>query len=129
VVDASAVVRGLLVDGGQAAEFVDEVAGAALGAHAPDLLVAEVTNALCVHVSAERWPMEEAQERLATFLALPVGLQPSGPIASEALEVAAARGLSVYDALYVVLAAALDVPLVTADRRLADASPGSLLVA
>jgi predicted nucleic acid-binding protein len=39
------------------------------------------------------------------------------------------RGLTAYDAFYAVLAEALEVPLVTADRRLAAAVPGALLVA
>ena len=38
-------------------------------------------------------------------------------------------GLSAYDAFYAVLAAGLAAPLVTADRRLAEAVPDSILVA
>ena len=45
-----------------------------------------------------------------------------------ALELAATRRLSGYDALYVVLAEALEVPLVTADRRLAELVPDAVLV-
>ena len=36
--------------------------------------------------------------------------------------------LSVYDACYVVLAEALDAPLVTADRRLAEATANAVLL-
>jgi predicted nucleic acid-binding protein len=36
---------------------------------------------------------------------------------------------SLRDAFYAVLAEALEIPLVTADRRLATAVPGALLVA
>jgi len=46
-----------------------------------------------------------------------------------AIELAATSDLSAYDSFYAVLAAALEVPLVTADRRLAAAVPGAVLVA
>lgn len=44
-----------------------------------------------------------------------------------ALALAAKRGISAYDAQYVVLSAALRVPLITADRRLRQAFPGQIL--
>jgi predicted nucleic acid-binding protein len=44
-----------------------------------------------------------------------------------AVELAATRRLSAYDAFYAFLAEALDVPLVTADRRLAKLVPGTVL--
>lgn len=45
-----------------------------------------------------------------------------------AMAVALDRGLSVYDAAYVVLAEALDAPLVTADRQLANATEQGVLL-
>ena len=48
--------------------------------------------------------------------------------ARAAFEFAQSAGLSGYDAFYAVLAEALDLPLVTADRRQAAAVDGSLLV-
>ena len=129
VVDASAVVLGLLSDEGGAAELLDEVARAHVVAHAPDLLVPEVANALRTRIVVRRWPIDAAQERLSTFLAVPIALQESSPIVTEALSVAAELGLSVYDALYAALAQALEIPLVTADKRLAAAVAGAVLVA
>jgi predicted nucleic acid-binding protein len=49
-------------------------------------------------------------------------------MASAAIDLAVRMGLSAYDAFYAVLAATLDAPLVTADRKLADAVPGAVLV-
>ena len=46
-----------------------------------------------------------------------------------AFEFARVANLSGYDAFYAVLAEALDLPLVTADRKLAAAVDGSVLVA
>jgi predicted nucleic acid-binding protein len=45
------------------------------------------------------------------------------------MELAATTRLSAYDSFYAVLARALGMPLVTADRRLAEAVPESMLVA
>jgi len=50
------------------------------------------------------------------------------PLAA-ALDVAITTGLSAYDAFYAVLSATIGVPLVTADRKLAAAVPGAVLVA
>jgi predicted nucleic acid-binding protein len=44
----------------------------------------------------------------------------SGP---EVLRIALQRGLTAYDAEFVVLAQALDVPLVTADRAILNGAP------
>lgn len=128
VLDASVAVRGLLRDEGSAVEITDRVAGGAITAYAPDLIVAEVTNALRVAIDVERWPLPAARERLDSFLGWPLAIQSCGPLAAAALEGAAPRGISGYDSFYAALADELDIPLVTADRRLADAVPGSVLV-
>jgi predicted nucleic acid-binding protein len=49
-------------------------------------------------------------------------------LAPAALALALARGLSVYDAASVALAEASDAILVTADRVLAAATPGAVLI-
>jgi predicted nucleic acid-binding protein len=128
VLDASVVVRGLVRNEGQAREIMNQVARAAVVAHAPDLIVAEVTNALHTGIDARRWPVEAAQERLETFLASPIEIQPCGPLAVLALTEAALSRISAYDAFYAVLSAALEVPLVTADRKLAGLVPETMLV-
>lgn len=90
-------------------------------AHAPHLVDAEVGNVL-----RRRWLRGELRAEIAVEL---LGLGRSlvdqrhdhGPLASAAWGLRA--NLSFYDALYAVLAWALDTPLVTADERLARA-PG-----
>jgi predicted nucleic acid-binding protein len=57
---------------------------------------------------------------------------PAGSAQSERPEcsrpLAVSRRLTAYDACYVVLAETLDAPLVTADRRLAAATPNAVLI-
>jgi predicted nucleic acid-binding protein len=128
VLDASVAVRGLLRREGAAAELVDGVAAGATAAHAPDLIVPEVTNALRMTIDVERWSLEAAQQCLDVFLGWPLETQSSRLLAPRALDAASSRGISAYGALYAVLAEALEVPLVTADRRLANAVPDAVLM-
>lgn len=65
--------------------------------------------------------MTKAQEVLAYASRLPIETRSLRGLAASALAAAIRRRLSVYDACYVVLADALDAPIVTADRRLAAA--------
>jgi predicted nucleic acid-binding protein len=127
VVDASVVVRGLTTDG-DAADVLDRIAVGETVGHAPDLLVAEVSNALALAVRTERRSLGDAQSLFELLAASPIELHSTAPLAPAAIELAARGELSAYDAFYAVLADALAVPLVTADRRLAAVVPGALLV-
>jgi len=127
VLDASAVVRGLSREG-RASEVVDGVLAGATAAHAPDLVIAEIASALSLAVRTEARSLAAAQEALELVAASPIVVHACGPLAPAALEVSATSQLSAYDAFYAVLARALDVPLVTADRKLAAAVPEAVLI-
>ena len=73
--------------------------------------------------------LEEAKRIVDTHLAVDADARPVESLVEGAWELALVRSLTVYDACYVVLAEALDVPLVTADRRLAEATPSAVLLA
>jgi predicted nucleic acid-binding protein len=128
VLDASAAVSGLLSNEGPASEIIADVASGSTSAHVPDLFFAEVANAIAVRGTVTRWPIEEASRALDAVLAWPLAVQPCAPLAPAALETAARLGISAYDAFYAVLGAHLELPLVTADRKLAGAVPGAVLV-
>lgn len=128
VLDASALVRALLRESEEAVEIVGLIDSGSINGHAPDLIGPETTNALLNLVRVGRSSPQTAATMLEAANASRIVRYSSGQFARPALELALATGLSAYDAFYAVLADALDVPLVTADRKLAAALDGAVLV-
>jgi predicted nucleic acid-binding protein len=88
---------------------------------APHLLDLEVASALRRAVHQGRLELDEAGAAIRGLIALP-GLRrfAHAQLLARAWELR--DNISTYDASYVALAEALDIPLVTADRRLARAA-------
>lgn len=128
VLDASALVRGLLRESEEATDIVELVAEGLVSAHAPDLIGPETTSALLRLVRAGRSTPEAAAAMLEASTSTGIVRHPSAQLSRPALELALTTGLSPYDAFYAVLAEALDLPLVTADRRLAAVVDGAQLL-
>lgn len=122
VVDASVVVRGL-VDRNEEAQ-----AWLRVRIVWPSLVYAEVAHTVLRLYRNRVARLDEATRALNTLHALPADARPLRSLAREAWPLALARDLSVYDACYVALAEALHIPLVTADRRLAEATPEAVLL-
>lgn len=95
---------------------------------APDLVYAEVGNALIQYVRARELPFDGVAELLEDVFELGIDAHPLEGLAAPALVAADRFGLSVYDACYLVLAEQLDVPLVTADVGLARAASKAVLL-
>lgn len=127
VIDASAVIRAL-TGGEVAAARLEDVAAGRTDAGAPDLLYAEIVNALHRYVTAGQLTPHEAQSLLQYVADLEVASTPCAELAADALELAISRELSGYDAMYLALAEATDSVLLTADRRLAAAAAQSELL-
>lgn len=118
VVDAS-VLANVVGDDEAAGQHARARLAAASAASAPDLVDVETVSVL-----RRRWldgDLSEDRFRFAVddLLALPITRYPVGPLMVRAFHLRA--NVTPYDACYVALAEALECPLVTADRRLADA--------
>ena len=120
VIDASALVMALLVPSGNSAELRRRLSAEVC--HAPHLIDAEVGNVLRRQVLRGELAAADAEALLGFSEPLVDHRhQMTGALAKAAWELR--RDVSLYDGLYVALATALAVPLVTADRRLSKA-PG-----
>jgi predicted nucleic acid-binding protein len=119
VLDTSAVVDAL------AGRPPDERLLARLGSdgdlHAPHLLDVELLHALRRLVAAGHLSEDRAADARSDFDDLTIARYEHGFLADRIWELR--HHLTAYDATFVALSEALDVPLVTCDRRLA-ATPG-----
>jgi predicted nucleic acid-binding protein len=117
VADAS-VVLSLSVDDARRRHWAAEVIGDR--AAAPHQMPVEVAHALRRLEALGRIPRRTAASALETTITLDIELWPFAPFAKRVWELRGA--VTAYDAWYVALAEALQLPLATLDRRLAAAN-------
>jgi predicted nucleic acid-binding protein len=118
VVDASLLIAAT-TDAGAEGEWAEEVVRAG-SLVAPHLALAEATNILRRLELAGRLGRLEAGAAARDLLLLDLELVPFDPFAERVWELR--RTVTRYDAWYVAVAEAFDLPLATLDRRLARAS-------
>lgn len=118
VVDASVVVDALILDGEAAADAHDAL-DRDPDLHAPHLIDLETMAALGRALSRDEIDEPRAASALVAFGQLSITRYPHLPLLPRAWELR--HNLTAYDAAYVALAEALDVPLITGDARLAAA--------
>jgi len=107
-----------LVDSGPHGEWAEEVlAGGSL--HAPELVLVESTNVLRRLEGAKKITTSEANAAYEDLIQLNLELFSFGPFADRIWELR--HALTSYDAWYVAVAEALDLPLATLDKRLSQA--------
>ena len=122
VVDASAAVRALVGLDEQALRWmVGPVSW-------PTLVYAEFAHSVLRLHRQQVTPLARAREAVDAIYAAPAHEVAVESLARDAWELGLARNISAYDACYVVLAEGLDLPLVTADRRLAGVTPNATLL-
>lgn len=86
--------------------------------YVPDLFYVECANVLWKYVRRSRYPAEEAAQAIQNLGSLNLASLPTHHLIADALRIAIEYNVTAYDACYVALAHALNVPLVTADERL-----------
>ena len=118
VVDASVLVSAL-VDSGAQGDWA-EVVIATGSLHAPELVHVEAANILRRLERAKTITTAEANAAYEDLLELPVETFSFEPFAQRIWDLR--HNLTSYDAWYVALAEALNLPLATLDARLAKAS-------
>lgn len=118
VVDASVLAVALVDD-----DLAGDSARARLGGQviaAPDLIRLEVMSVIRRQVAAKRLTLRRADLALGDLAETPMRVAPHAPLMPRIWELR--QNVTVYDAAYVALAEALDVPLVTGDARLSRAA-------
>jgi predicted nucleic acid-binding protein len=90
--------------------------------------MAEVAQAILKYVRAGKVTLPDAGGLLADAIGADVELRPFESLVTLALDAAMRLRLSVYDACYVVLSQELELPLITADRRLAATAENAVLI-
>ncbi len=88
---------------------------------APDLLWIEVASVLWKVVRRGALTADEAERMVSDAAAFPVEIFESGALLTDTMRIATATDRTVYDSLYVALAAREDAVMVTADERLVNA--------
>ncbi len=117
VLDASAAIDLLLDAPPFATRIREHVLAAGAGMHAPHLLDVEVAQVLRRFVLAGIIRIDRAERAIDRLGELPITRYPHLRLLPRALELR--RNLTAYDATYVALAEALEVPLLTRDAGMA----------
>lgn len=89
---------------------------------APDLLMTEFGSILWKKVRRDELTLDDAWTMFRTFEATPKTLRSSQRLLPFALEIAFQSGRSVYDSLYIACAIRWEIPMITADERLYNAT-------
>ena len=119
VVADSSVLVAALVDGGAPGTWAEELL-ASRPLHAPEIVLAEVSNTLRRLERARGISAAEANAAQADLMKLHIELFPFAPFADRIWQLR--HSITSYDAWYVALAEALNLPLATLDRRLMRSS-------
>lgn len=118
VVDSSVLVA-TLVDPGVSGEWAESVVSQG-SVHAPELVRVEVVNVLRRLERARAITGNEAQAAYEDFMQLDLHLYIFEPFADRIWELR--HNLTGFDAWYIALAEALDVPMATLDTKLVEAT-------
>lgn len=114
VLDTSVVVKWFAQEknSDKAATLLNEIVKSKLHPILPEIILAEIANALRYNKNFQK---EETEEIINKFLQLEVSFVPIEKIIQETIATAYQLNLAIYDTLFVTLAEQLDIVLITAD--------------
>jgi predicted nucleic acid-binding protein len=126
VLDASVAAKWFLPGAGEtlaaeAAQVLEAYAAGRLRLLVPNLFWPEIGNILWKAVRQGRLSRASAEEAITALQERRFATAPTAPLLGDAFAIAAAHERTVYDCIYVALAVLANMPLVTADERLANA--------
>jgi predicted nucleic acid-binding protein len=119
VIDASVALKWYIpeVHEQQAIRLLSNQQAGKLGFHMPDLFFCETGNILWKKISRKEIRPKDAHEIIRSLVAVPKTIHSSEIFIPYSIAVATSLKRTVYDCLYLTLAAYLDCPMVTADRK------------
>lgn len=115
VVDASVVIKWFVPEAGS--DAASRLLASEDRLEAPDLLFAEIANAIWKKVLRGQLTRAESQLLVRDIEKIAVNTTPCRALANDAHAVALITSRSVYDSMYVALALRLDTRVITADER------------
>lgn len=118
VVDASVFAPAIVDGGDEGHRFRQRLRGETVVG--PDLLRIEVMSVVRRHAHAGHITSEQAGTAIEDLIEFPISVFPTAPLLHRAWSLR--DNVTSYDGCYVAPAEALDRPLLTADRRLAEAA-------
>jgi predicted nucleic acid-binding protein len=89
--------------------------------YVPDLFYIECTNILLKYMRRFGRSLEDSQADLADLKTLVLKTVSTAELMEDAILLASQKNLTAYDACYAVLARQLNIPLITADKPMAQA--------
>jgi predicted nucleic acid-binding protein len=123
VIDASALIKFYVPEilSDQAGRLLARAETKDIELTAPDLIYPEAGNILWKKQRLKELTRSEVEEIMDAVLSLPLKIEASKSLLPLAVDMAAAYGITVYDASYLSLAKVYETTLVTADRKLVNA--------
>lgn len=121
VIDASVVLKWYLVDeeySDKALKLLEGYVSDKLDMIAPALLEYEVANGLVIAMRKGRVDDSAVTNALDGFEALSIEFKSISKLHTKVIKACSAYSITAYDASYLVLAENLDIPFVTADKKL-----------
>ena len=123
VIDASVLIKFYIPEilSDKAEELLAKVENGDRMLLAPDLIYPEAGNMLQKKQRMKELTRSEVEEITDAIVSLPLRIEASKPFLSLAMDIAIAYGITVYDAIYISMARAYEIKMMTADRKLVDA--------